>query len=99
MRTFFRPTGFVDSAFGHDGKVARLAGGLVWFSQVEAISWDGGKRTATDLISVERMFDWIADRSDEERLAWDRLTAPRPPLLNPQDFGCWDPCRDTPAPC
>ena len=80
MRTFFRPTGFVDSPFGHDGKVARLAGGLVWFSQVEAISWDGGKRTATDLISVERMSDWIADRPDDERLAWDRLTAPRPPL-------------------
>lgn len=80
MRTLFRPTGFVDSPFNHDGKVARLAGGLVWFSQVEAISWDGRKRTATDLISVERMSDWIADRPDDERLAWDRLTALRPPL-------------------
>ena len=35
-RTFLRPTAFVDSPFGHDGKVERLAGGLCWFSAVEA---------------------------------------------------------------
>ena len=38
MRTLLRPTGFVDSPFGHDGKVARLAGGMNWFSMVELIS-------------------------------------------------------------
>ena len=80
MRTFFRPTGFVDSPFGHDGKVARLAGGLVWFSQVEAITWDGSKRTATDLVGVERIFEWIPDRPEDEQRAWNRLIAPRPPL-------------------
>ena len=32
-----RPTGFVDAPFGLDGKVARLAGGLGWFSAVEMI--------------------------------------------------------------
>ena len=41
MRTLIRPTGFVDSPFGHDGKVARLAGGLNWFSAVEFIDVDG----------------------------------------------------------
>ena len=38
MRTLLRPTGFVDSPFGHDGKVARLAGGMNWFSAVELIA-------------------------------------------------------------
>ena len=80
MRTFLRPTGFVDSPFGHDGKVARLAGGMLWFSQVEMIGWDGAKRTSTDLVPVERVFEWIADRPDDERLAWEKLTSARAPL-------------------
>ena len=79
-RTFLRPTGFVDAPFGHDGKVARLAGGLLWFSQVEMIGWDGTKRTSTDLVPVEHVFEWIADRPDDERLAWERLTSARAPL-------------------
>ena len=80
MRTLFRPTAFVDSPFGHDGKVARLTGGLCWFSAVEAIAWDGERRVSTDLVSVERMTEWIADRPDDEQLAWSRLTGQRPPL-------------------
>lgn len=79
-RTLFRPTGFVDSPFGHDGKVARLVGGLNWFSQVEAIAWDGERRTGSDLVSVATLFEWIADRTEDERLAWERLTSPRAPL-------------------
>lgn len=39
-RVYLRPTAFVDAPFGHDGKVARLAGGLIWFSSVEAIGPD-----------------------------------------------------------
>ena len=41
MRTLIRPTGFVDSPFGHDGKVARLAGGMNWFAAVELIRVEG----------------------------------------------------------
>ena len=80
MRTFFRPTAFVDSPFGHDGKVARLAGGLCWFSAVEAIGWDGSRRISADLVPVERIEEWIADCPADERLAWARLTGPRPQL-------------------
>ena len=80
MRTLIRPTGFVDAPFGHDGKVARLAGGLNWFSMVEMIAVDGGRRTGTELVSVAKVFEWIADRPEDERRAWERLTAPRPPL-------------------
>ena len=46
MRTLLRPTGFVDSPFGHDGKVARLAGGLNWFAAVELIRVEGNKRVS-----------------------------------------------------
>jgi dihydropteroate synthase len=53
MRTLLRPTGFVDSPFGHDGKVARLAAGLNWFSAVELIATDANKRVSTELVSVD----------------------------------------------
>ena len=73
MRTLLRPTGFVDSPFGHDGKVARLAGGLNWFASVELIHPDGRR----ELASVEG----IEDRFDEAMACdWQRLTAPRPAL-------------------
>ena len=72
-RTLIRPTGFVDSPFGHDGKVARLAGGMLWFAQAELIRGDGSR----ELVPVEG----IEARFDDAMAAdWQRLTAPRPPL-------------------
>ena len=77
MRTLIRPTGFVDSPFGHDGKVARLAGGLNWFSAVEFIDVDGLRRSSTELVPVEG----IQDRLDDDLAAqWQALTKARPPL-------------------
>ena len=72
-RTLLRPTGFVDSPFGQDGKVARLAGGLNWFASVELIHTDG-KRELVPVEGVEARFD--------EAMAadWQRITAPRAPL-------------------
>jgi dihydropteroate synthase len=72
-RTLLRPTAFVDSPFGHDGKVARLAGGLNWFAAVELIELDGTKRVSTELVPVER----IEDCFDDDMQA---LTNARPPL-------------------
>ena len=72
-RTLIRPTGFVDSPFGQDGKVARLAGGLNWFASVELIHADGQR----ELVPVEG----IEARFDETMATdWQRITAPRPPL-------------------
>ena len=77
MRTLLRPTGFVDSPFGHDGKVARLAGGLNWFGLVELIEVEGGKRVSTEIVPVEG----IEGRLDESMAAdWARITAPRAAL-------------------
>ena len=77
MRTLLRPTGFVDSPFGHDGKVARLAGGLNWFASVELIVVEGNERTASELVPVEG----VENRFDNDMAAqWQALTAPRPAL-------------------
>jgi len=79
-RTLLRPTAFVDSPFGHDGKVARLAGGLNWFSAVEVIRWDGARRVSAELVSVERLQETIGHLPSDAEAAWKRLTAPRPAL-------------------
>jgi dihydropteroate synthase len=71
-KTYLRPTGFVDAPFGHDGKVARLAGGLQFFSAVEIIGSDGAELVVVE--GIEARLD------DDARATWERLTAPRPPL-------------------
>ena len=76
-RTLLRPTAFVDSPFGHNGKVARLAGGLSWFAAVELLSVEGNKRTSTELVPVEG----IESRFDDDMAAqWKALTGTRAPL-------------------
>lgn len=77
MRQLLRPTGFVDSPFGHDGKVARLAGGLNWFASVELWTVENGHRTASELLPVEG----IESRFDDDlAMQWAALTAVRQPL-------------------
>ena len=77
MRTLLRPTAFVDSPFGHDGKVARLAGGLNWFAAVELIRTDGGTRVSTELMPVEG----VESRFDDDMAAqWEALTSVRAAL-------------------
>ena len=77
MRTLIRPTGFVDSPFGHDGKVARLGGGLSWFAAVELLRIEGHQRVSAELVPVEG----IEARFDDDMAAqWKALTAPRPAL-------------------
>jgi dihydropteroate synthase len=75
QRTYLRPTGFVDAPFGHDGKVARLAGGLLWFSVIETVTLSGDKVMA-ELIPVSEFPDRLAGLGPEAQLAWDRLVAP-----------------------
>ena len=77
MRTLLRPTGFVDSPFGHDRKVARLAGGLSWFAAAELIRVESHQRVSMELVSVEG----IEDRFDDDMAAqWKALTDARTPL-------------------
>ena len=77
IRTLIRPTAFVDCPFGHDGKVAQLAGGLCWFGAVELLKVEGNKRVAAELVPVEQ----LEQRLDEQTAAqWQVLTAKRAPL-------------------
>jgi dihydropteroate synthase len=69
---YVRPTGFVDAPFGHDGKVARLAGGLLFFSMVELVRGNGAE--LVPVAGIEGRLDAAG------RIAWQRLTAPRAPL-------------------
>jgi dihydropteroate synthase len=72
MKTYLRPTAFVDTPVGFDGQVARLAGGMSFFSAYEVIAVEGGKRVSTKLVPVDRM---------EDHPAIARITAPRLPLV------------------
>ena len=71
-QTYLRPTGFVDAPFGHDGKVARLAGGLQFFASVEIIRDNGNE--LVPVAGIETRLDEAA------RATWQRLTSPRAPL-------------------
>ncbi|HYD36526.1 MAG TPA: dihydropteroate synthase [Allosphingosinicella sp.] len=80
LRHYLRPTAFVDAPFGHDGKVARLAGGMLWFAAVERVTLDGDRRVESELVPVERIEAAAAVLGAEAERAWCNLTAPRPPL-------------------
>ena len=76
-RTFIRPTAFIDAPFGHDGKVARLAGGMTFFAAVELLRVEGHRRVSAELLPVEG----LDSRFDDALAAqWSRLTGARPPL-------------------
>lgn len=49
---YLRPCAFVDTPVGHDGRVARLAGTMQYFSAIEFIETDGGRRSAKALVPV-----------------------------------------------
>ena len=72
MKTYLRPTAFVDTPIGFDGQVMRLAGGMSFFSAFEVISVEGGKRVSSKLVPV--------DRTDDHP-AIARITAPRAPMV------------------
>jgi dihydropteroate synthase len=77
-RHYLRPVGFVDAPFGFDGQVARLAGGMLWFSAVEVSSVLDGRVVSTSLVPVERAPD-VAEGLGQSQV-WRALTAPRTPL-------------------
>jgi dihydropteroate synthase len=81
VRHYLRPTAFVDVPFGLDGKVARLAGGMLWFSAVEIASLDGDAVAGIELVPVERIGEALERLGPGAEQVWARLTAPRAPLV------------------
>jgi dihydropteroate synthase len=78
-RCYLRPTAFVDAPFGHDGKVARLAGGLLWFSAVELIRRNSGG-ASVELIPVAEIEARLPPLGADAESQWRNLTAARQPL-------------------
>ena len=81
-RLYLRPTAFVDAPFGLDGQALRLAGGMCWFSAVEIILVEGGRRTVQDHVPIERLeaaLDRIGLREQGEAIL-ARIVRPRAPL-------------------
>ncbi|MGQ0559208.1 MAG: dihydropteroate synthase, partial [Sphingosinicella sp.] len=73
---YLRPTAFVDSPVGLEGRVARLAGGLCWFSAIELTSDDGPPQS----VAVADIDDALQQLPEYARTAWLYLISPRPPL-------------------
>ncbi len=72
---YLRPTAFVDSPQRFDGETARLAGTMLWFSQIEVIQDSG--------ISHVALSDWDAASSKlpaKAQQIYANLIAPRAPL-------------------
>jgi dihydropteroate synthase len=79
-RHYLRPVALVDAPFGFDGKVARLAGGLGWFSALEVTALAGDRFVSTALVPVEKAAEAVARLGAQAERAWRNLTTPRPPL-------------------
>lgn len=84
-RLYFQPAAFVASPFTHgEGAVARLAGGMVWFSAYEVIVVEAGARVATYQLPVAQVEAFVATLSDEQavdaRRTIARIVAARSPV-------------------
>ena len=69
-----RPIQFVDTPVGRDGEVARLAGGMLWFSAYEVIE-DDRRRT----VAIADLDTLLSDERAAKLHA--AITAPRAPLV------------------
>ncbi len=72
MKTYLRPTAFVDTPVRFDGQVTRLAGGMAFFSGYEVIAVEGGERVSSKLVPVDQI-------DDHPTIA--HITGARPPLV------------------
>lgn len=74
MTLHLRPIQFVDTPVGRDGDVARLAGGMLWFSAYEVIE-DDQRRT----VAIADLDTLLSDERAAKLHA--TITAPRTPLV------------------
>lgn len=81
-KLYLRPTAFVDAPFGLDGQALRLAGGMCWFSAVEIIIVEGGRRIVQEHVPIERLEQAFALHGvrDEGEAILARIVASRAAL-------------------
>ncbi len=82
-KIYLRPVHFIESPQHHEGRAARLAGGMVWFSAVEVTVHQGGVFTR-QIVPVK---DWERSLSampgavaERAAMLFARIIAPRAPL-------------------
>ena len=82
-QSYLRPTGFVDSPQRYEGESLRLAGTMLWFSQLEYIE-RSELGTHRRLVSVSRWADFAdalpGPASERCAILLERITAPRAAL-------------------
>lgn len=83
MKIYLRPTGFIESPQRHEGDSLRLAGTMLWFSQIEYIARDAAS-TQRQLVAVREWDAFVAALPQSARprcaLLLERITAPRAAL-------------------
>jgi dihydropteroate synthase len=79
-RQYLRPAAMVDAPFHLDGKVARLAGGMLFFSAVEVSTFEEDRRVSLELVPVERIEEVLPGLGVGAQATWRNIIAPRPPL-------------------
>ena len=82
-KIYLRPTGFVESPQRHEGDSLRLAGTMLWFSQIEYISRDAAS-TQRQLVAVHEWDAFVAALPQSARarcaVLLERITAHRAAL-------------------
>jgi dihydropteroate synthase len=82
-KIYLRPTGFIESPQRHEGESLRLAGTMLWFSQLE-FSQRSGASTLRQLVPVSQWTGFVEALSDVARercaLLLERITTPRTAL-------------------
>ena len=82
-RLYLRPTGFVDSPQRHDDANARLAGTMLWFSQIEVID-STGAATERHLVDMRQWEAFVSGLSAEKQarcqMLFERIVSARAPL-------------------
>jgi dihydropteroate synthase len=83
-KIYLRPCAFVDTPVGFDGQVARLAGTMVYFSAVEVIRAENGKRASKLLVTLPELDAYLASLPDalatKAKAQQSNLTSSRPQL-------------------
>jgi dihydropteroate synthase len=81
-KLYLRPVQFVDSPVDRDGEVARLAGGMQWFSAYELTAIVEGTRVARQTVPVAELENVAGEIDSGEQLLalGERISAPRAPL-------------------
>jgi dihydropteroate synthase len=80
MDLYLRPTGFIESPQQHDGASARLAGGMLWFTQIEVIDKTGAA-TTRNMVDVRGWEAFVAmlsaDKQTRCNMLYARITGSR----------------------